>query len=66
MIGLGVLIIKEDILKELDFVIFGGGIINLVNKDNSFIIKNNIEKFEFGIFNFVVIFMFNRLIDFFN
>ncbi|MCE6114956.1 aminotransferase class V-fold PLP-dependent enzyme [Mycoplasmopsis agalactiae] len=64
--GLGALIIKEDILKELDPVTFGGGTINSVNKDNSFIIKNNIEKFEPGTLNFAAIFMFNRSIDFFN
>ncbi|CBH40308.1 aminotransferase class V-fold PLP-dependent enzyme [Mycoplasmopsis agalactiae] len=64
--GLGALIIKEDILKELDPVTFGGGTINSVNKDNSFIIKNSIEKFEPGTLNFAAIFMFNRSIDFFN
>ncbi|MCE6061372.1 aminotransferase class V-fold PLP-dependent enzyme [Mycoplasmopsis agalactiae] len=64
--GLGALIIKEDILKELDPVTFGGGTISSVNKDNSFIIKNNIEKFEPGTLNFAAIFMFNRSIDFFN
>lgn len=64
--GLGALIIKEDILKELDPVTFGGGTINSVNKDNSFITKNSIEKFEPGTLNFAAIFMFNRSIDFFN
>ncbi|MCE6056073.1 aminotransferase class V-fold PLP-dependent enzyme [Mycoplasmopsis agalactiae] len=64
--GLGALIIKEDILKKLDPVTFGGGTINSVNKDNSFIIKNSIEKFEPGTLNFAAIFMFNRSIDFFN
>ncbi|CAL58770.1 aminotransferase class V-fold PLP-dependent enzyme [Mycoplasmopsis agalactiae] len=64
--GLGALIVKEHILKELDPVTFGGGTINSVNKDNSFIIKNSIEKFEPGTLNFAAIFMFNRSIDFFN
>ncbi|EIN14898.1 Nitrogen fixation protein Nif S [Mycoplasmopsis agalactiae 14628] len=64
--GLGALIIKEEILKELNPVTFGGGTVNSINKNNSFIIKNNIERFEPGTPNFAAIFMFNKSIDFFN
>ncbi len=64
--GLGALIVKKSILDNLQPVTFGGGTVNLISKDKSFIIKNSIEKFEPGTPNFSAIFMFNKSIDFFN
>ncbi|MCU9939045.1 hypothetical protein NWQ34_05685 [Mycoplasmopsis felis] len=36
---MGILAIKEDLLKKLRPVKFGGGTVNEINKDHSFVLK---------------------------
>ncbi|MCU9939388.1 aminotransferase class V-fold PLP-dependent enzyme [Mycoplasmopsis felis] len=45
---MGILAIKEDLLKKLRPVKFGGGTVNEINKDHSFVLKNDISVFEPG------------------
>lgn len=45
---MGILAIKEDLLKKLRPVKFGGGTVNEINKDHSFVLKTDISVFEPG------------------
>ncbi|UWV79212.1 aminotransferase class V-fold PLP-dependent enzyme [Mycoplasmopsis felis] len=63
---MGILAIKEDLLKKLRPVKFGGGTVNEINKDHSFVLKNDISVFEPGTPDIAGFFMFDKALDFFN
>ncbi|WP_036430498.1 aminotransferase class V-fold PLP-dependent enzyme [Mycoplasmopsis felis] len=64
--GMGILAIKEDLLKKLRPVKFGGGTVNEINKDHSFVLKTDISVFEPGTPDIAGFFMFDKALDFFN
>ncbi|WP_322910661.1 aminotransferase class V-fold PLP-dependent enzyme [Mycoplasmopsis felis] len=64
--GMGILAIKEDLLKKLRPVKFGGGTVNEINKDHSFVLKTDISVFEPGTPDIAGFFMFDKGLDFFN
>lgn len=63
--GLGCLIIKENLLKKLSPVTFGGGAIVAIEDEKCFLLKDSIQAFEPGTPNLAGIFMFNKSLDFF-
>ncbi|QNM93902.1 aminotransferase class V-fold PLP-dependent enzyme [Mycoplasma sp. Pen4] len=64
--GLGVLAVKESILKDIKPVRFGGGSVSAINTDNTWSPRNNIGIHEPGTPNLAGIYMFNASLDFFN
>ncbi|TQC51606.1 aminotransferase class V-fold PLP-dependent enzyme [Mycoplasmopsis mucosicanis] len=64
--GLGVLAIKNKLLKDLDPVDFGGGSVLNIDTNGEWIKSNNISLFEPGTANFSAMYMFDKSIDFFN
>ncbi|MBU4690316.1 aminotransferase class V-fold PLP-dependent enzyme [Mycoplasma sp. ES3157-GEN-MYC] len=64
--GLGVLAIKNDLLKKLEPVFFGGGSVLNIDKSCTWIKNDSIDLFESGTANFAGIYMFDKALDFFN
>ncbi|WP_245595520.1 aminotransferase class V-fold PLP-dependent enzyme [Mycoplasma simbae] len=64
--GLGVLAVKNELLKNLEPVNFGGGSVLNIDSACQWVKKDTIEQFEPGTANFAGMYMFDKAIDFFN
>ncbi|MGZ9755547.1 aminotransferase class V-fold PLP-dependent enzyme [Mycoplasma sp. 4013] len=64
--GMGVLAIKETLLKKLKPVKFGGGSVTEVHKDASWVLKDTINAFEPGTPDIAGFFMFDKALEFFD
>ncbi|QGZ97881.1 aminotransferase class V-fold PLP-dependent enzyme [Mycoplasma sp. NEAQ87857] len=64
--GMGVLAIKESILKQLRPTKFGGGSVDEILKDANWTMKKTISAFEPGTPDLAGFFMFDKALDFFN
>ncbi|EFF41478.1 aminotransferase class V-fold PLP-dependent enzyme [Mycoplasmopsis alligatoris] len=64
--GLGVLAIKDRVLKKIRPSKFGGGSVAKIDKNNNWTLKETIAAFEPGTPDLAGMFMFNKAIDFFN
>ncbi|MEE3927983.1 aminotransferase class V-fold PLP-dependent enzyme [Mycoplasmopsis ciconiae] len=64
--GMGVLAVKDQILKQIKPTRFGGGSVHEIKKDNTWIAKETIQVFEPGTPNLAGIFMFDEAINFLN
>ncbi|ENY69590.1 Nitrogen fixation protein NifS [Mycoplasmopsis bovigenitalium 51080] len=64
--GVGVLAVKNNLLKKLSPNIYGGGSVLGIAKDCNWIQNNSIEGFEPGTANFAGLHMFDAALTFFN
>ncbi|AKJ20518.1 aminotransferase class V-fold PLP-dependent enzyme [Mycoplasmopsis synoviae] len=64
--GMGVLALKEKLIKKLSLSKFGGGSLAEVKKNKDFNFKNNLTLFEPGTPNIANFFMADKSLDFFN
>ncbi|QZE12407.1 aminotransferase class V-fold PLP-dependent enzyme [Mycoplasma sp. Ms02] len=64
--GLGVLAIKEELLRTIRPVKFGGGSVAKIDTDMTWTLKETIQVYEPGTPNLAGIFMFDKSLDFLN
>ncbi|WP_406616982.1 aminotransferase class V-fold PLP-dependent enzyme [Mycoplasmopsis adleri] len=63
--GLGALVIKDSLLKQLKPSTFGGGAVAEINNQNHLTLQCGIKMFEPGTQNLAGIYMFNKSLDYF-